>query len=763
MAQQGWQPGQPLEIKPTIITAGRRNTYWGGEGGGYSGSGDGWGLQEGPRRGEGDPTRFKQFDFPSTTADFIGEQKYNQSLIDAAYSKRFATLNIQTERELEEQQHAGKAEQPLTERESAVLDQKIALTFIHAKKTTYNDTAPVMYGLYDQNPFYLMENLTTTKLRETLAGADPITKLADTYTLYDAVWTAAQELKALSLSIEIVAEKLSMLAETRKQLEASITETDPAWSNLQNEYLKTLAVELDIYVQLLPEFLQVELASLADSIVGLPPDQTLMLYKNTLDKMIEDTMAAIRPVDPPLARNRNGLIIYYPATNPLVTPPLSKPELEGLKQLIYLQQNTALGVRWLSHHDFVLKSESVRYLINASNALGDLTERAQEIAAALARIDSGREENTFRTSVSTAATQAVVMTSVGTIATTEGITVTLQAAIRAAVVALAEFAASSASGLFIGVSALIYSPKLANGELPERYALGIPVSNFVTDLNESTITAAVKGTVDLAVRMSSKTAADGRSEVFVVHTDGISVPSKVRVVAATYDSAQKKYTVTTNDVPPRTLTWTPIVDPGDSSTTLPVDKPEPHVYAGATVTPVEGRIDWFPGISAASFDDFITIFPTDSGLPPIYVMFRDRREDPGVATGDGQLVTGIWLGTAPGNEGASIPMQVADQLRGRTFKNWREFREALWKTVSADLLLMSDFLPHNKYIASQGLSPYAPLEEHLGENKKFEIHHVIPLEYGGELYNIDNLIIVTPRRHAELHRALRLEKREDPS
>ena len=43
MAQQGWQPGQPLELKPTIITAGRRNTYWGGEGGGYVGSGDGWG------------------------------------------------------------------------------------------------------------------------------------------------------------------------------------------------------------------------------------------------------------------------------------------------------------------------------------------------------------------------------------------------------------------------------------------------------------------------------------------------------------------------------------------------------------------------------------------------------------------------------------------------------------------------------------------------------------------------------------------------
>ncbi|RMP59486.1 hypothetical protein ALQ18_01340 [Pseudomonas marginalis pv. marginalis] len=751
MAQQGWQPGQPLEIKPTIITAGRRNTYWGGEGGGYSGNGDGWGLQEGPRRGEGDPTRFKQFDFPSTTADFIGEQKYNQSLIDAAYSKRFATLNIQTERELEEQQHAGKAEQPLTERESAVLDQKIALTFIHAKKTTYNNTAPVMYGLYDQNPFYLMENLTTTKLRETLAGADPITKLADTYTLYDAVWTAAQELKALSLSIEIVAEKLSMLAETRKQLEASITETEPAWSNLQNEHLKTLAVELDIYVQLLPEFLQVELASLADSIVGLPPDQTLMLYKNTLDKMIEATMAAIRPVDPPLARNRNGLIIYYPATNPLVTPPLSKPELEGLKQLIYLQQNTALGVRWLSHHDFVLKSESVRYLANTSNAISDLAERAQQVVAAQARIEAVRVANTYRLSGPDSATQAIVMTSVGTIATAEGISVTLQAAIRAAVAALTELAASTASGLLVGVSALIYSPKLANGELPERYALGTPVSTFLPDLNESTITSAVNGTIDLPVRMSSKTAEDGRSEVFVVNANSTSVPSKVKVIAATYDPAQKVYTITTSDVPPRTLIWTPAASPGDSSTTLPVGQSEPAIYVGATVTPVEGRIDSFPGISEAGFDDFITVFPIDSGLPPLYIMFRDRREDPGIVTGGGQAITGSWLGAASQGEGAPIPSQIADKLRGQEFKNFRAFREAFWKAVANDSGLSSQFNRQNLLRILNGKAPYTSELEHAGKSGKFELHHKAFISEGGEVFDIDNIYVVTPKLHKQIH------------
>jgi len=751
MAQQGWQPGQPLELKPTIITAGRRNTYWGGEGGGYVGSGDGWGLQEGPSRGEGDRSRFKQFDFPSTTADFIGEQKYNQSLIDAEYSARFATLTTETERELAEKQQAAKASQALTETASAILDQKIAFEIIDAKKSKYASTAPLIYGLYDQSPFYLMENLTYTKLRETLASSDPIKNLGDAYTLYDNVWRAAQELKALSLSIDIQTKKLSGLAKARQTLETNLAEHDPGWANLHNEYLKAIADELEIQVQLLPEYLQVELASLAGSVVGLTPDQTLMRYKNTLGKMIEKTMAAIKPIDPPLAINRNGLMIYYPAANPQVTPPLSKPELEGLKQLIYLQQNTALGVRWLSHHDFVLKSESARFLANASNAISDLAERAQQVATAQARIEAVRVANTYRLSGTASATQAIVMTSVGTIATAEGVTVTLRAAIGAAVAALTELAASTASGLMVGVSALIYSPKLANGELPERYALGIPISTLVPDLDESTISSAVNGTIDLPVRMSSRTTADGRSEVFVVNADGASVPSRVKVVTATYDPGQKVYTVTTSDIPPRTLIWTPISAAGDSSTTLPPAPPETHVYAGADTIPVEGRVDSFPAVVEAGFDDFIIVFPVDSGLPPIYVMFRDRREDPGIVTGNGQSITGSWLGAASQGEGVPIPSQIAAKLRGQEFKNFKAFREAFWKTVASDSELASQLNRQNLRRILNGKAPYTSELEHAGKSGKFELHHKIFISQGGEIFDIDNIHIVTPKLHKRIH------------
>ncbi|WP_423811864.1 HNH endonuclease signature motif containing protein [Pseudomonas aeruginosa] len=50
--------------------------------------------------------------------------------------------------------------------------------------------------------------------------------------------------------------------------------------------------------------------------------------------------------------------------------------------------------------------------------------------------------------------------------------------------------------------------------------------------------------------------------------------------------------------------------------------------------------------------------------------------------------------------------------------------------------------------------------EHLGSKEKFEIHHVVPLESGGALYNTDNLVIVTPKRHSEIHKELKFKRKE---
>ena len=120
-------------------------------------------------------------------------------------------------------------------------------------------------------------------------------------------------------------------------------------------------------------------------------------------------------------------------------------------------------------------------------------------------------------------------------------------------------------------------------------------------------------------------------------------------------------------------------------------------------------------------------------------------------TGMGQPVTGIWLGAASQGEGAPIPAQIADQLRGREFRNFRAFREAFWKAVASDPELAKQFNPGSLTVMQDGSAPYVRESEQVGGRVKVEIHHKIRIADGGGVYSIENLVVVTPRRHIEIH------------
>ena len=132
-------------------------------------------------------------------------------------------------------------------------------------------------------------------------------------------------------------------------------------------------------------------------------------------------------------------------------------------------------------------------------------------------------------------------------------------------------------------------------------------------------------------------------------------------------------------------------------------------------------------------------------------MFRDRREDPGIVTGDGQAMTGPWLGAASQGEGAPIPSQIADKLRGQEFKNFRAFREAFWKAVANDSELNSQFNRQNLSIMLDGKAPFSSKSEWVGKSVKFEIHHKNLVSQGGAIFDIDNIYVVTPKRHKVIH------------
>ncbi|HFM1497626.1 TPA: HNH endonuclease signature motif containing protein, partial [Escherichia coli] len=81
--------------------------------------------------------------------------------------------------------------------------------------------------------------------------------------------------------------------------------------------------------------------------------------------------------------------------------------------------------------------------------------------------------------------------------------------------------------------------------------------------------------------------------------------------------------------------------------------------------------------------------------------------------------------------------------------------DTLWLEVSQYPELIAQFSSGNQTRIKQGLTAKAPLEGwHYGPKeivKKFQIHHRVAIEYGGSVYDIDNLRIVTPRLHDEIH------------
>lgn len=361
--------------------------------------------------------------------------------------------------------------------------------------------------------------------------------------------------------------------------------------------------------------------------------------------------------------------------------------------------------------------------------------------------------NQFHIAGAVAATRPMFVTSAGTIATVEGAALGLGRAIQLAIASLTDVLAGTASGFFVGVAALIYSPKLANGELPERFSFSTPLSDLVPlqDIDLHAIAAAGQ-TIDLPVRLSSRDAADGQSELLVIKADGIPELPKIRVVAATYDAQQNIYTATVGNSPSTTLTWTPAVIPGNASTTLPIGPSSPLIHTGASVTPIEGRIDSFPEIAESSFDDYVFVFPIDSGLPPLYVMFRDRRENHGVSWGIGVPVFGIWLDAASQGEGAPIPLQIAQKLRGKEFRSFKEFRKSFWKAVADDPTLSRQFDRQNLKLMKKGLAAFPNKPERVGGRMRYELHHKQYISRGGEVYHIDNIYVMTPKRHIETHK-----------
>lgn len=198
------------------------------------------------------------------------------------------------------------------------------------------------------------------------------------------------------------------------------------------------------------------------------------------------------------------------------------------------------------------------------------------------------------------------------------------------------------------------------------------------------------------------------------------------------------------------LIWTPAADPA-GTLGIPALESAPQVPT-VWVHPPSEKSDGILGYPELppEFKDAIIWFPV-ADVKPIYIVLSVRN-DPGVATGKGKDVVGIWLAGASKGLGAPVPTQIADQLRGQSFSSFDAFRKAFWKAVGSDPQLSDRFGPRNKANLAKGLAPAARRVDHAGKRSSYEIHHIKEISKGGAVYDMDNIGVTTPKRHIDIHR-----------
>ncbi|WP_043198001.1 S-type pyocin domain-containing protein [Pseudomonas putida] len=720
-----------------------------GGGGGGPGSG-GWGLSDGYPRGTS-PTKNDIARVISTRRVLTEEFQ----IIEKDYSEKYAHEVNQLPETITALKAQIKAEANSTNGATSTLstEQQILSSQISQIRDGYLQILPDASNYFGVPAFYKRGDSMMSRF------LDPGFFAATTGQELGVEWaTRLQRSWEGTYRLHIEAQKHQALAD---ELEGLARQVDQEELNHQPPNLveviarrtAQIHAERQIHFDCLPNVLQHELGqTVIDDALTLV--QTFSAYLATAAALVQAKQSQI-----PLYHNHN----------PRINTPLSKPQLEGLLHLVDEQRLRRAGPRWQEYHLALALTESIRFLGVYAGATQHLMQRAAEVenlqgqlaaqeeaahqqaeAERLAADAERLRQETLRRSISyinearlAGLTPAVIPIGATSFAVAEAAYSALGEAITTAI---ARLVATTIPSLAVGTLAMAWPSTLGNSE--RRYLISTPLASLTPPGGPDLATLAASSTsIDLPYLLAGSEHQNGM-DLYVV-AGGKSVP----VRAATFDSERQVYSLAL-DNPQRILTWTPASAPGGeggSSTSLPPAPPGTVVYTGSTLNPVSTETEGYPALDLLDQERLIITFPMDSGLPPILVVFKSPRYEPGIATGQGSHTNGVWLGEAARLTGAAIPTQIADVLRDREFRDFDAFRSTFWKAVAETSELSSQFNIVNRNLMSKGHAPKARDQDHYKGHATFILHHVIPISENGAVYDIDNLRVVTPAAHNSIH------------
>ena len=285
MSDPDWVPGKTLEIGVTQIRAYEieptfLNSLGRGDGAanrlgppptGQFGSINTWGPTTGPRRGEGQGKTIRDLPALSASQVFFEETAVMADQVEREYAALAHTLSDHIKNELDAaKEHVKKLQLP-----SALEDTKnfqmIVLSLIEQKIINYQQLTHAAFSLYDQNPFYLMKELSSKRVQEALTATtrDARATFYEAYQSIEYAYKAAHELKLHSGAIELLSKELPELAIRQASLEQENATFDTDVITLLNNRTRVINSELNIHFQQLAYFLQEAITTRTSSLNNL--------------------------------------------------------------------------------------------------------------------------------------------------------------------------------------------------------------------------------------------------------------------------------------------------------------------------------------------------------------------------------------------------------------------------------------------------------------------------------------------------------------
>lgn len=225
-----------------------------------------------------------------------------------------------------------------------------------------------------------------------------------------------------------------------------------------------------------------------------------------------------------------------------------------------------------------------------------------------------------------------------------------------------------------------FPSELDNSERPSPIATA-PVSqlDMPNSLNLREL-ADIRGSASVPHRLLFDRAT--ASEPHWVPTTSAGVPSDVRVRHVLNNIQNNTYEFTRDGEDQPALIWTPVAHPANSSTYLPATPPEQPGIPGLPAHPASAELETYPEAEREFLDDYILIFPEDSGWEEQYVMFKSPRYLPGKVSGEGKSFPSNWQDLAMSDRGVPISDKVAEILAGRQYAEFRNLKRAIWRETA---------------------------------------------------------------------------------